>query len=138
MTMPDVFQTKIKLNGKKPGIDPARKEQVLALADRRRKHVVGDDVTFVANMNLNLTTACTVGCLFCNFKDSAHLFEKGAKTAHDGFTRTLEEKHRGLLEKNPVNYKPPHCYDKDPGTYADQLKAMKVRGVHLHSMTPEE
>ena len=152
----------------RPGVDQARKERVIELADQRRKHVAGDDVTFVANMNLNLTTACTVGCLFCNFKDSAHLFEKGAKTAHDGFTRTVEEshalteegvrrgiyeicsvsglhpalvldeEHRALLEKNPVNYKPPRAYDKDPGTYVSQLKAMKVHGVHLHSMTPEE
>lgn len=150
------------------GIDPARKEHVLELADRRRKQVAGDEVTFVANMNLNLTTACTVGCLFCNFKDSAHLFEKAARTPHDGFTRTvqetralaeegvsrgiyeicsvsglhpalvLDEQHRRLLERNPVNYKPPRLYHQDPGTYVDQIKAMKVKGVHLHSMTPEE
>ncbi|MFB6124207.1 MAG: 7,8-didemethyl-8-hydroxy-5-deazariboflavin synthase subunit CofH, partial [Haloferacaceae archaeon] len=52
-----------------PGIDPVRKEQVLEAADRRRAEVVGDDVTFVANLNNNVTTACNTGCLFCNFKD---------------------------------------------------------------------
>ncbi|MFB6300495.1 MAG: 7,8-didemethyl-8-hydroxy-5-deazariboflavin synthase subunit CofH, partial [Halobacteriales archaeon] len=40
------------------GIDPARKEQVLEAADRRRADVVGDEVTFVANLNNNVTTAC--------------------------------------------------------------------------------
>ncbi len=148
--------------------DPERKARVLELADRRRREVVGDEVTFVANMNLNVTTACTVGCLFCNFKDSAHLFERTATQAHDGFTRTVEqtralaaeavrrgvfeicsvsglhpafvlnETHRRALERNPVNYKPPERYAKDPGSYVEQLRAMKVDGVHLHAMTPEE
>ncbi|MFB6218867.1 MAG: 7,8-didemethyl-8-hydroxy-5-deazariboflavin synthase subunit CofH, partial [Halobacteriaceae archaeon] len=36
-----------------PGIDPARKELVLEAADRRRAEVVGDEVTFVANLNNN-------------------------------------------------------------------------------------
>jgi len=152
----------------RPGVDPERKARVLELADQRRRELCGDEVTFVANMNLNVTTACTVGCLFCNFKDSAHLFEKASTKAHDGFTRTVEqthrlaswgvrqgiseicsvsglhpafvlnEAHRRMLEKNPVNYKPPHRFEADPGSYVDQLRAMKVRGVHLHSMTPEE
>lgn len=149
-------------------IDPDRKAKVLELADQRRKEMVGDEVTFVACMNLNLTTACTVGCLFCNYKDSAHLFQINSTTKHDGFTRTVEEtkklaqagaergiyeicsvsglhpalvlneEHRQILEKNPVNYKAPKEFHKDPGTYADQVKALKIGGVHIHSMTPEE
>ena len=151
-----------------PGIDPERKARVLELANRRRRDMVGDEVTFIANMNLNLTTACTVGCLFCNYKDSAHLFEKGSTKTHQGFTRTvaqtrtlaaeavargvyeicsvsglhpalvLDEAHRQRLEKNPVNYKPPHLFEIDPGSYVEQLRALKVDGVHVHSMTPEE
>lgn len=144
------------------------KDRVLELANERRKQVVGDEVTFVANMNLNLTTACDVGCLFCNFKNSAALFEKGSHEEHNGFTRTpaeahalagegvergifeicsvsglhpalaLNEEHRRLLARNPVGYKPPAVYAKDPGTYVEQLRAMKVAGVHLHAVTPEE
>jgi FO synthase subunit 2 len=147
---------------------PGQKALVLELADQRRKDVVGNDITFVANMNLNVTTACTVGCLFCNYKDSAHLFEVNSTKAHEGFTRAVEETralaqvavdsgvyevcsvsglhpalvlnddHRRLLEKNPVNYKPSSEFKKDPGSYVDQIKAMKVDGVHVHSMTPEE
>ncbi|MFW6317358.1 MAG: 7,8-didemethyl-8-hydroxy-5-deazariboflavin synthase subunit CofH, partial [Halorubrum sp.] len=45
------------------GIDPVRKEQVLEAADRRRREAVGDEVTFVANLNNNVTTACNTGCL---------------------------------------------------------------------------
>ncbi|MEF8887367.1 MAG: 7,8-didemethyl-8-hydroxy-5-deazariboflavin synthase subunit CofH, partial [Haloarculaceae archaeon] len=56
------------------GIDLERKELVLEAADRRRAEVVGDEVTFVANLNNNVTTACNTGCLFCNFKDRSEQF----------------------------------------------------------------
>jgi FO synthase subunit 2 len=76
------------------GIDESRKEAVLEAADRRRAEVVGDEVTFVANVNNNLTTACNTGCLFCNFKDPAAEFEADDETPtvdHGGFTKTTEE-----------------------------------------------
>ncbi|MFP4589846.1 MAG: 7,8-didemethyl-8-hydroxy-5-deazariboflavin synthase subunit CofH [Halobacteriales archaeon] len=154
------------------GIDPARKERVLEAADRRRAEVVGDEVTFVANLNNNVTTACNTGCLFCNFKDPAGAFETDATVEHDGFTKrpaasrrivdealdlgisevcsvsglhpafALDDEHREALAAHDdpaaVNYRPPSAYRVDPGTYVDQLRAMKVDGVHLHSMTPEE
>ena len=47
-----------------PGIDSLRKEQVLEAADQRRAEVAGEIVTFVANLNNNITTACNTGCLF--------------------------------------------------------------------------
>ncbi|WP_410766567.1 7,8-didemethyl-8-hydroxy-5-deazariboflavin synthase subunit CofH [Haloferax sp. DFSO60] len=73
------------------GIDPVRKELVLEAADRRRAEMVGDEVTFVANLNNNVTTACTTGCLFCNFKNTAHLFESDSDIEHSGFTKTPTE-----------------------------------------------
>ena len=155
------------------GIDPVRKEQVLEAADRRRAEVVGEDVTFVANLNNNVTTACNTGCLFCNFKDTASRFEADSDADHAGFTKTPEEsravvadaldmgisevtsvsglhpafalndEHHEILAahddpEKEVNYKPPEVYETDPGTYVEQLRAMSVGGVHLHSMTPEE
>ena len=155
------------------GIDPVRKERVLEAADRRRAEVVGDDVTFVANLNNNVTTACNTGCLFCNFKDTASRFESGSDADHGGFTKTpaesravvedaletgiyevtsvsglhpafaLNDEHHEILAgyddpDSVVNYKPPAVYETDPGTYLEQLRAMSVGGVHLHSMTPEE
>ncbi|WP_340097781.1 7,8-didemethyl-8-hydroxy-5-deazariboflavin synthase subunit CofH [Salinibaculum salinum] len=155
----------------KPGIDLQRKEQVLEAADRRRAEMVGDEVTFVANLNNNVTTACNTGCLFCNFKDRSEQFLSENDDDHAGFTKTpaesreivdemldlgiyevtsvsglhpafaLDEEHRELLEtsaRGDLNYKPPSRYEKDPGTYVDQMDAMSVGDVHLHSMTPEE
>ncbi|WP_299234271.1 7,8-didemethyl-8-hydroxy-5-deazariboflavin synthase subunit CofH [Natronomonas sp.] len=74
-----------------PGIDIERKGRVLEAADRRRAAVVGEEVTFVANLNNNVTTACNVGCLFCNFKDAAQRFETDHDGDTDGFTKTPEQ-----------------------------------------------
>jgi FO synthase subunit 2 len=155
----------------RPGIDHERKEAVLRVADRRRAEIVGDAVTFVANLNNNVTTACNTGCQFCNFKDTAKKFEQQHVEDHGGFTKTptesrevvrsavergiyevcsvsglhpalaLDDEHLEILETsdgNDRNYKPPAAYDVDPGTYCEQMAAMSVDGVHVHSMTPEE
>ena len=153
------------------GIDGERKELVLEAADRRRAEVVGEEVTFVANLNNNVTTACNTGCLFCNFKDRSEQFRSEYQGEHGGFTKTpnesreivadavetgiyevtsvsglhpafaLDEEHREILEasdRSDLNYRPPAEYDTNPGTYTEQMRAMSVGGVHLHSMTPEE
>ncbi len=78
-----------------PGIDPDRKQAVIEAADTRRREVVGDDVTFVANLNNNITTACNVGCRFCNFRTPSRLHRSGAPESETrGFTRTPAESHR--------------------------------------------
>jgi FO synthase subunit 2 len=110
------------------GIDRARKELVLEAADRRRAEVVGDEVTFVANVNNNVTTACNTGCLFCNFKDTAANFERSALRAddsgveHAGFTKTPAESRaivrdaleRGVYEVTSVSgLHPAFALDED-------------------------
>ncbi|WP_254533204.1 7,8-didemethyl-8-hydroxy-5-deazariboflavin synthase subunit CofH [Natrinema gelatinilyticum] len=153
------------------GINHERKELVLEAADQRRAEVVGDEVTFVANLNNNVTTACNTGCLFCNFKDRSEQFRTSHEASHPGFTKrpeesreivaaavergiyevtsvsglhpafALDDDHREILEasdRGDLNYRPPEEYDVDPGTYCEQIAAMSVDGVHVHSMTPEE
>jgi len=133
--------------------------------------VVGDEVTFVANLNNNVTTACNTGCLFCNFKDRSEQFRSDYQREHGGFTKTpaesrkivedaldrgiyevcsvsglhpalaLDEEHLEILaasERGDLNYRPASEYEVDPGTYCEQIRAMDVGGVHVHSMTPEE
>ncbi len=153
------------------GTDRERKEAVLEVADRRRAERVGQEVTFVANLNNNVTTACNTGCLFCNFKDRSDQFLEANDADHGGFTKTpeqsrkivadavdrgiyevtsvsglhpaltLDSEHRSILEasdRGDLNYRSPAAYETDPGTYVEQIKAMSVEGVHVHSMTPEE
>ncbi len=40
---------------------------VAAVADRLRAEIIGDEVTFVANRNINYTNVCTFKCKFCAF-----------------------------------------------------------------------
>ncbi|MDQ1360984.1 MAG: synthase, partial [Acidimicrobiaceae bacterium] len=40
---------------------------VAAVADSLRQEIVGDEVTFVANRNINYTNVCTFKCRFCAF-----------------------------------------------------------------------
>ena len=152
------------------GLDPERAELVLEAADRRRAEDVGDEVTFVANLNNNVTTACNTGCLFCNFKDASRTFRTDFEGEAFGFTKTpaesrrivadavergiyevtsvsglhpalvLDDEHRGILDAadGEYNYRPAAEYRTDPGSYVDQIEAMSVDGVHVHSMTPEE
>jgi len=48
-------------------------------ADRLRKEIVGDQVTFVANRNIDITDRCIIECGFCSFRD------------HIGYEMTTEE-----------------------------------------------
>jgi FO synthase subunit 2 len=144
------------------GVNTERKKKILRAADERRREVVGDEVTFVANINNNVTTACDVGCLFCNFKDAPPKFKT---EGGEGFTKTvkesretvaearergvyevcsvsglhpslvLDEEHREVVEGTEA-YTPSDEFVKDPGTYAAQVRAMN--DLHVHAVTPEE
>ena len=93
------------------GIDHERMAAVLRAADERRREDVGDEVTFVANLNNNVTTACDTGCLFCNFRDSAHTFESDHDGQTRGFTKSPTESRqivadaveRGIYEVTSVS-----------------------------------
>ena len=84
------------LLGQDPGADEletlfaARGGEVAAVAevaDEIRRHVVGDQVTFVVNRNINYTNVCTYKCTFCGFsKGPLSLNLRGAP-----YLLTLEE-----------------------------------------------
>jgi FO synthase subunit 2 len=131
------------------GIDPARKEAVLEAADRRRAEVVGEEVTFVANLNNNVTTACNTGCLFCNFKDPAAAFEADADVDHEGYTRTPAESRevvadaveRGIYEVCSVSgLHPAFALDDDHreilAGYDDPVRAVNYRPPEAYAVSP--
>jgi FO synthase len=49
---------------------PEAIEDMRQAADELRSELVGDQVTFVVNRNLNVSNICTVGCAFCGFGQS--------------------------------------------------------------------
>lgn len=44
--------------------------QLFNVADQLRKDIVGEEVTFVVNRNIDITDNCMIKCGFCSFRDS--------------------------------------------------------------------
>ena len=64
------------------------------VADELRREIVGDDVTFVRNRNINYTNVCTFKCRFCAFsKGPLSLNLRG-----DPYLLELEEMQRRVVE----------------------------------------
>ena len=112
-------------------------EAVAALADSLRRDVVGDDVTFVVNRNINFTNICYTGCRFCAFAQrkgdadayslSADEVAQRAWEAHvDGATEVCMQ--GGIDPELPVT------------GYADLVRAVKARvpSMHVHAFSPME
>ena len=112
-------------------------EAVVRWADDVRRDVVGDDVTYVVNRNINFTNVCYTGCRFCAFAQR--------RTDADAYSLSLEEvEHRareawdvGATEICMQGGIDPQL----PGTaYLELARAIK-RGapdLHLHAYSPME
>ncbi|MDP9118596.1 MAG: bifunctional FO biosynthesis protein CofGH [Actinomycetota bacterium] len=63
--------------------DGAELDAIAGLADDLRRQVVGDQVTYVVNRNINFTNVCYTGCRFCAFAQR--------RTDADAYTLSLEQ-----------------------------------------------
>ncbi|BAX93959.1 FO synthase [Mycobacterium shigaense] len=112
-------------------------EAVAALADSLRRDVVGDDVTFVVNRNINFTNICYTGCRFCAFaqrKGDADAYSLSAQEVAD---RAWEAHVEGATEVCMQGGIDPEL----PVTgYADLVRAVKARvpSMHVHAFSPME
>jgi FO synthase len=131
--------------------DPANEDLALALmsssgpalvelsrlANEVRRDVVGDEVTYVVNRNLNFTNVCYTGCRFCAFAQR--------KTDADAFTLTPEQigdrvDDAWLAGATEICMQG-GIHPDLPGTaYFDLARSVKARrpGVHLHAFSPME
>ncbi|MGB3769997.1 MAG: bifunctional FO biosynthesis protein CofGH [Rhodococcus sp. (in: high G+C Gram-positive bacteria)] len=112
-------------------------DAVAAFADHLRKDVVGDDVTYVVNRNINFTNICYTGCRFCAFaqrKGDADAFSLSAVEVGD---RAWEAHVLGATEVCMQGGIDPEL----PVTgYADLVRAVKARvpSMHVHAFSPME
>ncbi|AQA04063.1 7,8-didemethyl-8-hydroxy-5-deazariboflavin synthase [Mycobacterium sp. MS1601] len=112
-------------------------DAVTALADALRRDVVGDDVTYVVNRNINFTNICYTGCRFCAFaqrKGDADAFSLSTAEVAD---RAWEAHVAGATEVCMQGGIDPEL----PVTgYADLVRAVKARvpGMHVHAFSPME
>ncbi|MBT0565528.1 bifunctional FO biosynthesis protein CofGH [Williamsia sp. CHRR-6] len=112
-------------------------EALVALADSLRASVVGDDVTYVVNRNINFTNICYTGCRFCAFaqrKGDADAYTLSAQEVAD---RAWEAHVAGATEVCMQGGIDPEL----PVTgYADLVRAVKARvpSMHVHAFSPME
>jgi FO synthase len=117
--------------------DGAALDTLTRLADAVRADVVGEDITYVVNRNINFSNVCYVGCRFCAFAqrerdaDAYRLsVEEAADRAREAWTDGATEVciQGGIDPKLPVTY------------YADLVRAIKARvpGMHVHAFSPME
>ena len=137
-------------SGDQPSVDElvtlfgARGPEVTAvadLADRRRREIVGDTLTWVANRNINYTNVCTFKCKFCGFsKGPLSLNLRGKPyllTLDDIAERAKEGWDLGATEVTLQGGIHP---DFDGDYYIDVTRAVKdaVPDMHVHGFTALE
>ncbi|MDH5279351.1 MAG: bifunctional FO biosynthesis protein CofGH, partial [Actinomycetota bacterium] len=110
---------------------------VASLADELRHDVVGDDVTFVVNRNINFTNVCYTGCRFCAFAQR--------RSDADAFTLSLEQvadraEEAWELGATEVCMQGGIHPDLPGSAYADLVRAVKARvpAMHVHAFSPME
>lgn len=112
-------------------------DAVAALADSLRREVVGDDVTFVVNRNINFTNVCYTGCRFCAFAQRKGDADAYSLSADEVAQRAWEAHVAGATEVCMQGGIDPEL----PVTgYADLVRAVKARvpSMHVHAFSPME
>jgi FO synthase len=112
-------------------------DAVAALANSLRRDVVGDDVTFVVNRNINFTNICYTGCRFCAFAQ-----RKGDADAYSLSTTEVAERAWEAHVVGATEVCMQGGIDPElPVTgYADLVRAVKQRvpSMHVHAFSPME
>src|SRR5580704_14445751 len=112
-------------------------EALAALADALRRDVIGDDVTYVVNRNINFTNVCYTGCRFCAFaqrRTDADVYTLSLSQVGD---RAEEAWQAGATEVCMQGGIHPDL----PGTaYFDLAAEVKRRcpEIHVHAFSPME
>jgi FO synthase len=115
--------------------------RVAEVADQLRREIVGDEVTFVRNRNINYTNVCTFRCKFCAFsKGPLSLNLRG-----NPYLIELEEMQRRVVEAvecgaTEVCLQGGIHPDFDGDYYVDVVRAVKevAPQIHVHGFTALE
>jgi 7,8-didemethyl-8-hydroxy-5-deazariboflavin synthase CofH subunit len=116
-------------------------EAIAEAADALRRQIVGDDVTFIVNRNINYTNQCYFKCGFCAFsKGPRSLDLRGAPyllSIDEVVARSEEAWNRGATEVCLQGGIHPEFTGQ---FYVDLVAAVKQRvpDMHIHGFTPLE
>ena len=106
--------------------------ELFDVADRLRREIVGDEITFVANKAIDITDHCMIGCAFCSFRD------------HIGYEMTTDEILQSILEGKEMGSTEiclfggimPHMTVE---YYCDLISTIKSEhDICLHALSPVE
>ena len=123
------------------GARDRERERVLAAADRLRREVCGDDVTYVVTRNIQYTNVCYFRCGFCAFskgKLAANLRGPAYLVPDDEIVRRVQEAwERGATEVClPGGIHPSFTGDYYAGV--ERLITDAVPGIHVHAFSALE
>jgi 5-amino-6-(D-ribitylamino)uracil---L-tyrosine 4-hydroxyphenyl transferase len=106
--------------------------QLFDIVDKLREKIVGDNVTFVVNRNIDITDHCMINCAFCSFKNNI-----GYEMTIDEILQNVgEAKKLGATEICLFGGVMPHM---DIDYYWDIISAIKTNyDIELHALSPVE
>jgi FO synthase len=112
-------------------------DELCRLADQVRADVVGEDVTYVVNRNINFTNVCYVGCRFCAFAQrerDADAYRLSTEQVADRARQAWEAGATEVCLQGGIDPKLP------VSGYAEIVRAIKARvpGMHVHAFSPME
>ena len=130
----DITSGEAKILFESQGEDVRR---VLQAADVIRRRLVGDDVTYVVNRNINFTNVCYMGCRFCAF--AKRLEDLGAEflDLREIVHRAEEAHDRGATEVCIQGGLHPNM---EGDYYLKIVRAIKTAlpELHIHAFSPFE
>ena len=114
--------------------NPELLNRLFSYADKMRKQLIGDAVTYVKNRNINFTNICRNSCEFCAFRRN--------KDDADSYFMGMEE----VLERLEENEITEVCIqgglnpDLNLEFYSKLLTTIKLRypKIHIHGFSPME
>lgn len=112
-------------------------DHLARIADELRRDVVGDEVTYVVNRNINFTNVCYTGCRFCAFAQRRNDPDAYTLSLEEIADRAAEAWAAGAVEVCMQGGIHPDL----PGTaYFDIARAVKQRvpEMHVHAFSPME
>jgi len=112
-------------------------DELARLADDVRRDVVGDEVTYVVNRNINFSNVCYVGCRFCAFAQRERDTDAYRLSLDEVAARAVEAAREGATEvcmQGGIDPQLPVTF------YAELVRAVRaaVPGMHVHAFSPME
>ena len=112
-------------------------ETIRSAADELRSELVGEDVSFVVNRNINFTNVCTVGCAFCGFGQSRRSPDAHEASEDEFRQKVAEAVTFGATELCMQGGIHPDYELEDYGRWLELAKEAAPQ-LHLHAYSPME